>query len=253
VGQQQFRGDPTRQRHVVVAVTLGLALLTVGCAWNPTASSHLVDAATKVLPGRGTVVYTDDFHDPGSGWTTKTLPSGTRFSYGTREYIAVAAGDLHHYAFSPFQLPEPQLSARVTATLSSGGARLSGFGIGCYRGSGAAQVRYELLLTGDGLWFLERGSGAPGDNGPQSILKQGTSTVIAGTTPLTIEGLCATLQGGQKTRLMLFIEGQQVADAIDTADTLPDRGWTAELIVISSASAQSTVVFTDFAERDAAH
>jgi hypothetical protein len=180
VGQQQFRGDPTRQRHVVVAVTLGLALLTVGCAWNPTASSHLVDAATKVLPGRGTVVYTDDFHDPGSGWTTKTLPSGTRFSYGTREYIAVAAGDLHHYAFSPFQLPEQQLSARVTATVSSGGARLSGFGIGCYRGSGAAQVRYELLLTGDGLWFLERGSGAPGDNGPQSILKQGTSTVIAG-------------------------------------------------------------------------
>lgn len=53
--------------------------------------------------------------------------------------------------------------------------------------------------------------------------------------------------------MLLFLGGQQVADIIDTADTLPGRGWVAELIVVSSASAQSTVVFTDFTERDAAH
>jgi hypothetical protein len=253
VEQQRVGGDPAWQRHFLVVVTLGLALLTVGCSSNATDGSRFIDATTDVLPDRGTVVFTDDFHDPGSGWTKETLPSGTHFTYGKREYIAVATGDLHHYAYSPFQWPEQQLGTRVTATVSSGGAQLSGFGIGCYRGSGAAQVRYELLVTAAGLWFVERGSGGPSDNGPQSILKQGTSTVIPGTVPLTVEGICATLQGGQKTRLMLFLEGQQVADIIDTAATLPDRGWAAELIVLSSASAQSRVVFSNFTERDEAH
>ena len=251
----QLGRDSVQGHHFLAVVSLSLALLTAGCGGAGGAGgSYRIVATTSVLPGRGTVVFTDDFHDRNSGWTTLTLPSGTRFTYGNRQYVVVATGALHHYAYSPFEWPEQQLSAGVTATLSSGGALLSGFGIGCRRGSGGSEIRYELLVTGDGRWFVERGSGAPSTTtASTNLLKQGTAPVTPGATPLTLEGLCATLQDGHTTRLMLFVGGQQVADMVDTADALPDRGWVAELVVLSSASANSTVIVTNFIERDAAH
>jgi hypothetical protein len=246
--------DSAWGHYFLSGIGLSLALLTVSCGGPGSASgSRLIDATTDVLSGRGTVVFTDDFHDQGSGWTTETLPSGAHFAYSKEGYVVIAIGGLHHFAFSPFQWPEQQLSARVTATLSSGAALTGGFGIGCFRGTGTSEIRYELFVGANGRFFVERADGAPSLYVRPTLLKQGTSTSSPGTTPLTIEGMCATLRGGQTTRLVLFVGGQRVADIADTADSLPGQGWVAELVVLSSASAHSTVTVTNFTERDASH
>jgi hypothetical protein len=82
------------------------------------------------------------------------------------------------------------------------------------------------------------------------ILKQGTSSATLGTTPVAVEGMCATMSDQQGIRLMLFAGTQKIADIADGATTLPDTGWQADLVVTSSAIHDSTVTVTHFEVRD---
>lgn len=243
-----------RRRDMALATAAGLMLSA--CITIPSASTKPprkpVTATSTVAPGRGAIVFSDDFHDSNSGWTTGTLPSGTSFAYQDGAYVIVAKGELHHLAFSPYTAGVEQLGASVTASASSATSGPAGFGIGCRRGRGASEVDYELFVKTDATWFVERAEGTPKPDVSPAILKQGTSPVAPGGTPLTLEGLCATLPGSATTRLVLFIAGRQVADLTDTPGALPSSGWTAELIVASSASVPTTVTVTKFVERDAA-
>jgi hypothetical protein len=243
-------------RRCDLALGTAVALMLSACMTIPIASTKQprkpVTATSTVAPGRGAIVFSDDFHDSNSGWTTRTLPSGTTFAYQNGTYVIVAKGYLHHYAFSPYTPGVEQLSAKVTATTSSATSSPTGFGVGCVRGEGASEVDYELLVETDATWFVERAEGPPKPDRSPDILKQGTAPLAPGGTPLTLEGLCATLPGSATTRLVLFIAGRQVADLTDTPGALPSSGWTAELIVSSSASGQATVTVTKFVERDAA-
>jgi hypothetical protein len=243
-------------RRCDMALATAAALMLSACITIPSASTKPprkpVTATSTVAPGRGAIVFSDDFHDSNSGWTTGTLPSGTSFAYQNGTYVIVAKGRLHHLAFSPYTAGVEQLGASVTASESSATSDPTGFGVGCVRGQGASEVDYELLVKTDATWFVERAEGSPKPEVSPDILKQGTAPVAPGGTPLTLEGLCATLPGSATTRLVLFIGGRQVADLTDTPSALPGSGWTAELIVASGASGTTTVAVTKFVERDAA-
>jgi hypothetical protein len=60
--------------------------------------------------------------------------------------------------------------------------------------------------------------------------------------------MCATLADGTRTRLVLFVEGEKIADMIDSA-TLPEGGWMGGLLV-ASGDTPAVATATRYEERD---
>jgi hypothetical protein len=194
-------------------------------------------------------VFSDDFHDSSSGWSTATLPSGTVLSYTGGKYVILAKGDLHHYAESPYQQVRRQLTASVTGTQSAGAPEGAGFGVTCRRGVGAQQVRYQFLVLTGGQFFVEAGTGPDSGTAVPVILKQGSSPASPGTSPITVVGACLGEADGKTTRLVLFVNGTSVADLTDVQN-LSGNGWLSGIDVASRNTSASTVTVTRFVERD---
>jgi hypothetical protein len=209
-----------------------------------------VTTETTIAANHGAVVFSDEFRDPSSGWTVQTLPSGTTFSYGATGYVVVAKGTLDHFAMAPYQRPVQQMAISVTATQSNDAPIGAGYGVSCWRGQFASELRYDFLVTTGGDWKVDRRQGGV-STGPV-ILIQGKSKVALGSTPLAVEGMCATLADQRTTRLTLFVGASKVADFTDTAGQLADVGWRPDLIVTSEAIHPSIVTMTHFEVRDLA-
>jgi hypothetical protein len=236
----------------LVAVVVGVVVIGLRTA-KPnavTAAAGPMTASTAATANRGTVVYSDDFHDSTSGWTTETLPSGTTFSYSPAGYVVVAKGTLNHFATSPYDTPVQQVAIAVTATQSSDAPSGAGYGVSCWRGTDTAELRYDFIVTTAGDWEVDRIDG--GLTSAPQVLKSGTSSFSLGSTPLMIHGMCATLSDLRTTRLVLFLGTQEIADFTDTANAMPDAGWQSDLIVSSDTVRTSTVTATLFEVRDLA-
>lgn len=259
-----YPGYPPAQRRsrtgifiaIVALVTLlvlgGIAAGVVYIGMN--ANKHHATAAgpvtdtTDVSSGRGAVVFSDDFHDASSGWTTDTLPSGTTFTYASSGYVVVAKGTLDHFATSPYKKPVPQVAISVTATQSSDAPNGAGYGVSCWRGLDTSEIRYDFIMTTSGDWEIDRRDG--GVPTKPLVLKQGNSSVALGSTPVVIQGMCATLADQQTTRLLLFAGTQKLAELTDSAPSLPDAGWLTDLIVTSEQTHPSIVTANHFEVRD---
>ena len=217
---------------------------------SPAASMQMpVTADSRVEADGGTQVFLDDFRDPNSGWFTGTAASGTTYAYSSSGYAIAGKESLHHLAFAPYTRGLTQMSMEVTATQTAGAPDGAGFGVTCDTGEGSGELHYELLVLDPGTWYLERYVGAISQSNTGSIIKQGFAPSGPSSTPLTITGVCATLPDKHTTRLVLFVNGNQVADASDTSsNTL--SGWVSGLVDVSRASAVTTVTFTKFLERD---
>jgi hypothetical protein len=211
-------------------------------------ASTAAGASTSPSPAQGIVVFSDDFHDPASGWETDTLPSGTTFKYTPGGFEVFAKGALHHIAAAPYGRARSKISVSTTATQSSPAPDGAGFGVTCDRGTGEAEIRYEFIAYADGTWTIERLDGPLSSTGsPPDVLKQGALSAKPGATPLTIEGTCVTQADGASTKLTLRINGVQVSELTDSA-TLTETGWYAELLVASD-DPPTTVVVTKFEVR----
>ncbi len=234
----------------LVLVAVGVVLLGSGAPGLAPApkTSEPVTASTTVAAQRGTVVFADDFHNASSGWSTETLPSGTTFSYAASGYVIVAKGAVDHFANAPYETPVQQAAISVTATQSTDSPIGAGFGVSCWRGTGAAELRYDFLVSTGGDWQVDRRDG--GIPTTPHILKQGKSAVTLGSAPLAVQGMCATLADLRTTRLVLFAGTLKLADIIDTATAMPDAGWLADILVTSEALHPSTVTATHFEVRD---
>ena len=235
---------------VVVAITVGAVFLGPGVPGLAPAAGGPVTASATVAARQGAVVFSDDFHDASSGWTTETLPSGTTFSYSTKGYVIVAKGTIDHFASAPYETPVKQVAISVTATQSSDAPIGAGYGVSCWRGTGAAELRYDFVVTGGGAWQVDRRTG--GIPTKSVILKQGKSTIKLGSAPLAVQGMCATLADLHTTRLILFAGTQNLADVRDTVTAMPDAGWQTDLVVTSEDIHPSTVTTTRFEVRDLA-
>jgi hypothetical protein len=196
------------------------------------------------------VVFSDDFHDSSSGWTTDSLPSGTSFKYTPDGYVVVGKGTLDHFAGAPYSTPVAQVAISVKATQSADAPVAAGYGVSCWRGVDSAELRYDFIVSTAGDWTVDRRDG--GVLTRPLVLKQGTSSVVLGATPVTVEGMCATMPDQHGVRLLLFAGTQKIADFTDSATTLPDSGWQADLMLTSSAIHDSTVTVTHFEVRDLA-
>ena len=236
----------------MVVVAVGVVLFGSGAPGlaPPPKTSGPVTASTTVTPQRGTVGFSDDFHNASSGWSTETLPSGTTFSYAAGRYVVVAKGAVDHFANAPYQTFVQQVAISVTATQSTDSPIGAGYGVSCWRGTGAAELRYDFLVSTGGDWQIDRRDG--GIPTTPKILKQGKSAVKLGAAPLAVQGMCATLADLKTTRLTLFAGTLKIADISDTATSMPDAGWLTDLLVTSEALHASTVTATHFEVRDLA-
>ena len=235
-----------------LACVLGVAILTWACGGpgGVVSTPQPVSATTTLKADRGTVVFSDNFHDVSSGWSTAKLPSGSRAGYTRDGYQIVGYGYLDHSAQVPYTVALKQLSVSVTATESSDAIAKSGFGVACTRGSGESAITYEFLALVGGTWEILLRHGSSSTDPETGLLKQGSSSASPGSSSVTVEGMCATLADGRTTRLALFINNSVVADITDpTAGSTP-AGWFTDFIMRSQAARPSTVTATHFEVRD---
>ena len=235
---------------VMVAIVVGLVFVGANALKRTANTVGPVVASTGVTMTRGKTVFSDDFRDPSSGWTTDALPSGTTFKYAPEGYVVVAKGTLDHFAGSPYTTPVAQIAIAVTATQSTDAPAGAGYGVSCWRGIDAAELRYDFVITSAGDWTVDRRDG--GVLTRPLVLKQGKSSASLGGAPLIVTGMCATQADQHTVRLVMFAGAARVADFTDSATALPDLGWQADLMVTSSEIHDSIVSVTHFEVRDLA-
>ena len=208
-----------------------------------------VTASTQLTPDLGSLVFSDDFNDPESGWS-RDSSGDFNASFAKSGYTIVARGLVDHEVAAPYTTPKDQLSVAVTATESSSSPNGSGFGAACDRGITDPTVSYDFAVAVGGIWELVRHDLRPGATTQHSLLKKGTSPKAPGANSLTIELMCATLSDGVTTRLVMYINSTQVGDITDAVSNLPRLGWLGGLVVRSQDSGPTTVTATHFEERD---
>jgi hypothetical protein len=248
---------------VVFVIVLGVLFVWVDLRGNgtpsgsgsstptPRVATGPITASTPLAAGRGSVVFTDDFRDPNSGWTTSSV-TGATYGYANGAYTVTGSGLLVYIAPSPYKEPHQQLSVSMKGTLSPNAPVDAGIGVGCGRGSGATEVRYELVVFVDASWAVVRRNGVPDAASQPLVLKQGSSATAVGSTPVTVVGVCATLTDGHTTRLALFVNGTLAVDLTDTATTLSDAGWTGTILLAASDAGPTTMTVSRVEERDIA-
>jgi hypothetical protein len=235
---------------MVVVIATAVVVLWSGAPQVGVVGPGPIDDSTAVTAGRGTVVFSDDFRNASSGWTTETLPSGTTFSYKAAGYVIVAKGTVDHFATAPYEMPLQQMAISVTATQSTDAPIGAGYGVSCWRGAGKSELRYDFVITTAGEWQVSRRDG--GIPTQPAILKRGKASVTLGSTSLAVLGMCATLADRHSIRLVLFAGQQKLADITDRATAMPDAGWLPDLMVTSEDLHSSIVTATRFEVRDLA-
>jgi hypothetical protein len=211
--------------------------------------SHRITLATPVTTKRGGVVFSDDFADPHSGWNVKPS-TGVTYQYTSHGFSATASGNFIYHRGAPYEKPIPQISMSMTATIAPGAPAGANFGPNCDQGpTTSADLHYEFELTTDSQWEILRHQGVATNT--TEILKEGSAPVAAGPTPDTVVGICATQTDGHTTRLLMFVDGTQVADITD-GQNLPDDGWVAGMSFGSENGAATTVTASQFTIRNLA-
>ncbi len=212
-------------------------------------TSDGVTATSPVTPMSGIEVYSDDFTDSTSGWSTGSDPKGAEFAYTADGYTVTSTVAAHWLAYAPYDDPVQQVSLSMTAHESPGAPTSAGFGLVCRRGpDSTTDVRYEFVVNETDRWFIERNQGAVTLSSTPTILEQGSLPTPLGSQEFEISGICATLADGQTTRLALFVDSDKVADITDVS-SLDGGGWLGGLIS-SGADVSSTTTVAGYTESD---
>jgi hypothetical protein len=237
---------------LVLAVKRGTPVRSATTIASPSPTpGRLITLGTPLTATAGTLVFTDDFHDPLSGWNTTAGASDVNYGYVNGAYVAVAKGGYFYYDPAPYSEPKQQMSVSATATLDTHTPPDAGFGMDCLRGTGSTQVSYEFVAAADTKWYVMRSIGETSTTTP-TTLKQGSvgSAPAPGVIPVTLVGVCATMSDGVSMRLVFFIDGVKVADLTDNAPASSTVGWMSDLMTAGSDSGPVTVTLTRFEERD---
>lgn len=227
----------------------GLASSSSTPSARPSASpSPGVTATSELRVDEGSVVFSDDFSDPNSGWYVGTYASGTSFAYSSKGYVVSAKGNLTHFVDAPYGSRLSQVSMAVTGTQAGGAPPDAGFGVSCVTEAGTVRIRYALVVEQASRFEVLRfNPDAPGTL--SDVIRSGSSPAAAGSAPLTMTGICATLSDHHTIRLALFVGGTLVADLTDTLDATV-FSWSASLAFNSDEAHPSSDTVTNFVERD---
>jgi hypothetical protein len=211
----------------------------------PANAADGVTASSPLISPRGTLVFSDDFSDPNSGWDTGT-DSDSTYSYTPTGYSMMTHVPAIFLSYAPYDGPAEQVSLSITAAEAAGADPAAGFGVSCRRGpDSASQLRYEFTVTGAGRWFIERNQGDLSAQRP-TTLREGPTHVPAGA-QVTVSAVCATLADGVTTRLALFVNGTKVADMLDVS-TVDGAGWLGAIMSTNAGNAPATTIVSRYSE-----
>jgi hypothetical protein len=175
-------------------------------------------------PG-GTVVFTDDFSDTSSGWSTGSSPQGT-FGYQQGKYVLTVSDALQGAVGSDSTLEgskrDPKLESLNSVSVSATATKLQdvggNLGLTCHeKASPFSGYIASIDTTGD--WVIGRGDGTAfkeltNDNGSPT---RGVSSVIKkDENDLRMD--CVS-NGGSVT-VTLFVNGKQIAAGTDKGSAL---------------------------------
>ncbi len=227
------------------AAVAGVIALVVAVAM--VVRSNGVTSTSTLEADAGTLIYSDDFTD--GKWQDVTLDDGSSFVYGPAGYVVTGRSYTDLSAEPPKHFARRQLSVSITASQADSGPE-TGFGVLCYRGHQDDMLSYEFLVLTDGSWYIQRRAGAFDSNSRPAVLASGSGAPHAGSTPLTVVGVCAALNE-DTTRLVMFVGGEQVADETNTGDSPPTGAWLGG-IMVTAVEDGPVVTFTSFEVRDLA-
>jgi hypothetical protein len=224
---------------------------------SPTA--NLIGDSTPLGAAMGTIIDTDDFTNPGSGWPTADLTNQyTTAQYQAGGYVigsigsadeAVVGQSVENLVFPAKPAMAQQLSMSLTATQTDAVAG-AGMGVSCWRGTGNGQVAYRFIVYNTREYAIERLFGPASAEQRVTLMWQGNAGMAPGSTPLTIVGMCATMADGQRVRLALFVEGRLLSDTMDVVASSTES-WRGGIDMVSGAT-DSIMTAKYWEERDLA-
>jgi hypothetical protein len=157
--------------------------------------------------------------------------------------------DLAHFAYAPYSEARQQLSMSTTATLTGTTTQGAGLGVICRRGTGDSRLAYEFWVYADGNYSIQRRDGPTSSSTPPRELIFGHGAQPAGATPITVEGVCATVDS-ETTRLVLYVNGVEMEDTTDIAYNMPNDAWLGGIGTLSVGADGQSITITQFVERD---
>ncbi|TDC60684.1 serine/threonine protein kinase [Actinomadura sp. GC306] len=169
-------------------------------------------------PGGLAPVFSDDFANDKSGWRG----FGDDYGYSGGKYF-MQSSSLHSTVVrwvpkdDVSSFPDPVL-ATVTAGLTEGPADAQ-YGLMC-RGGEEDDRRYEFLIRNDGKGAVLRRR--DGDKGAKELAAPDTVPGYSDGDKNKLQIACEGRDGGKAVRLRLWVNGEQVIDATDTDQALPN-------------------------------
>ncbi len=230
---------------VAFVVAVGGAFTAMGLYnnTNPTPSP-----TPSMGPGAGTSVYSIDFTAGHSGWKEKTYEDGTRYEGTDAGYVITARDAFNYFSYAPYGSVKQQLSVSMTASQVGSGADM-GFGVVCYADS--ENLSYEFIAFSSGDWVILKRQGTKAQQEDPITYAAGEGSTPAGATPMTIVGVCSSLDT-RTIRVTMYVDGKEVSDTTDTNDTSELETWLGG-IVVSAETSGPTVTVTRFELRDLKH
>jgi hypothetical protein len=204
---------------------------------TPRHASRSPSPAAPVV--RGTLVFSDDFSNPGSGWAPDSGQAGTgSATFGPDGYHVVALQPqnvLNTFSVaSPYGARLGSMSVAADGTLLSG-TRADGWGVRCDQG-GRTGLRYTFEIHGDGSWVIFKID----DKGPAALAHGQSRAIRAGEAVNSVRGDCTELPAGA-TRLVMSVNDTEVGRAVDAHPGAP-MGWHGALVLYRDRSSPAAEV-----------
>lgn len=210
------------------------------------ATAGPVTATSPVSLNDGAVVFSDDFDDPTSGWTFHDNATA-RTAYTKHGFRLTLLKDYADVWPSPYQPVWPQISQTVVATTSAASPAEMTVGPGCERDwDKPDEIDYDFDVDRDGGWEIDRVSGLTTSADPFTEVAEGAVVVQRGN-PVVLNAVCASLPGGRRTRLLLFVNGTEAADVTDVTPSSAS-GWGGMLVTGGGDDKPGTAYVTHYAE-----
>jgi hypothetical protein len=217
-------------------------------ATKPSATPSAVPSPTK--PPGAIVLFTDDFHDPGTGWATTKDKDGSSFGYFHGKYVAVLKSHFaDEYLYAP-GVPTKSLQGDLTAAQTAGFSAGSGFGMVCTQRDERTAASYDFMLIRINAatvhWFIRFRDGLPEKPGKEVILTKGDLHMAIGPRMIKLRSVCVTRQDNRTTDLTFVVNGHVVGQSHSTYRKALQVGAWRSGIVVSNAAGSTTVTATHF-------
>ena len=248
---------------LIVALTFGAGYMILGkssCA--PAAASiarptaNPIGDSTPLTAAMGTIISSDDFMNPGSGWPTANLSTQfTTAQYEAGGYVIGSIGSsdfgqpVEHLVFPAKPAVAQQLSMSLTATQTDAVVGTA-FGVSCRRGTGDSEITYSFVVYNTGQSAIERQIGLWSTEKRDTVMWQGNAGMGSGSTPLTVVGMCATMAERARGRPAPVVEGHLVSDIMDVM-ARSGESWRGGIDMVSGTT-DSIMTAKYWEERDLA-